>query len=52
MADDGLAAMGLAEGSLVEARDTADRLAVLAQALSEGAAERVEQLPGPFLWYF
>jgi hypothetical protein len=48
-----LAGIGLAESTLVARRTAADSVRALGEALSRRADEpRVEQLPGPFLWYF
>jgi hypothetical protein len=48
-----LVGIGLAEDSLVARRHAAGTLAALGRALAEATeTSRVENLPGPFLWYF
>jgi len=51
IAEGTLAAVGIAEHSLVARRETAKTIAQLRAAL-ERPGRRVEQLPGPFLWHF
>jgi hypothetical protein len=49
----GLAGFGLAEWSVVGQRSAADQLSAMSAALSAATPNlRVEELPGPFLWYF
>ena len=48
-----VAGVGIAEGSVVSRRTAAERLGTIARSLaSRGAADRVESIPGPFLWHF
>jgi len=49
-----LAALGLADGSVVGLRSAASRLRGLSAALAAAADDqtRVEELDGPFLWFF
>jgi hypothetical protein len=48
-----LAGFGLAEWSVVGQRTAMEQLTTMGGALSAAAPDlRVEQLPGPFLWYF
>lgn len=48
-----VAGLGLAEGSVVSRRDANEHLRTIVQALkSHGATDRVESIPGPFLWHF
>jgi hypothetical protein len=48
-----LAGIGLVEDSLVARRRAAGMMDALRRALAEATdADRVENLPGPFLWYF
>ncbi len=48
-----VAGVGIAEGSVVSRRTAPERLRTIAQSLaSRGAADRVESIPGPFLWHF
>jgi hypothetical protein len=52
--DGNLAALGVAEDSVVDRRGAVETLRMLDRALSEvdSAELRVERLPGPFLWHF
>jgi hypothetical protein len=53
MDEGSLAGIGLAEHSLIARRRAADTLKALRSALTAGGGEqRVEHLPGPFLWHF
>ncbi len=48
-----VAGVGIAEGSVVSRRTAPEHLRTIAQSLaSRGAADRVESIPGPFLWHF
>jgi hypothetical protein len=48
-----VAGVGIAEGSVVSRRAAPKRLRTISRALkSRGADDRVESIPGPFLWYF
>ena len=48
-----VAGLGIAEGSVVSRRAAPEHLRTIAQSLeSRGAADRVESIPGPFLWHF
>lgn len=46
-----LRGLGLAEASVIDQRHAPDELQAMSMALAAGKL-RVEQLPGPFLWYF
>lgn len=51
--DSQVAGVGLAGGSVVGRRSAPDRLAAVAAELaSRGKTDRVESIPGPFLWVF
>jgi hypothetical protein len=48
-----LAGVGIAEGSVVSRRSAAQRLQQIVRALTaRGESDRVESIPGPFLWHF
>ena len=48
-----IAGVGIAEGSVVSRRTAPDRLRAIARELSaRGKQDRVESIPGPFLWHF
>ena len=48
-----VAGVGIAEDSVVSRRAAPQRLKAILQALeSSGADDRVESIPGPFLWHF
>ena len=48
-----LAAVGVAEGSVVEMRQAPQRLKELADALpARKGAQRIDRMPGPFVWYY
>ncbi len=51
--DSQVAGVGLAGGSVVGRRSAPDRLAAVAAELAlRGKTDRVESIPGPFLWVF
>jgi hypothetical protein len=54
LAEGNLAGFGLAESTVVGMRGLEDRVAAWSAALADEArsGERIETLPGPFLWYF
>jgi hypothetical protein len=45
-----VAGLGVAESSVVDQRDVVGAIAAFQAGLDGG--KRIEQLPGPFLWYF
>ena len=51
LAESGLAGLGLAEASMIAMQRAPDELVSMRTALTE-SGRRVEELPGPFLWYF
>jgi hypothetical protein len=53
LADGGIAALGIAEGSVVGLRRAAPRLAEWSRAFAEAPDDRrVEEIGGPFVWFF
>ncbi len=52
IAEGRIAGFGLADPTVVGVGTGVDSLAELARALDSAAGGRVEQLPGPFLWFF
>ncbi len=52
IADGRLAGFGLADPAVVGVGAGIDSLAELARSLDSAAGRRIEQLPGPFVWFF
>ena len=52
LAEAGLAALGLGEPTALPQRDVETRLGTFGRALRSAAGRRVEQVPGPFLWFY
>ncbi len=47
-----LAGVGLAEATVVGLRRAVEELEAFGRAVQQGSQARVEELTGPFLWYF